>query len=340
MRDPRAEGVSRRELLGRLTLGATAGILGVRPEFAIAEPPPETTRIRLAHVPGICIAPYFVAKEFLPTEGFTDVQDVRMAGTVAIKAVVAGEVDIGMNFSGPLTARIDAGDPLVVLAGVHVGCFSLIGGERVRAIRDLQGKTVAIYNDLGGPEHVFLASMAAYVGLDPRTAICWVIHPFDESTRLLAEGQVDAVLAFPPQTQELRDRQVGQVVVNSLVDRPWSQYFCCMAYAHREFVRTHPVAIKRALRAFFKAAAVCSREPERVARFLVDEGYTRTYAYALETMQEIRYHHWREYEAEDTIRFYALRLQEAGMIKATPQKIISQGTDWRFLNALKKELKG
>jgi NitT/TauT family transport system substrate-binding protein len=340
MRDQRAEGVSRRELLRGLTLGATAGLLGVRSAFATAEPPPETTRIRLAHIPGICIAPYFVAKEFLPTEGFTDVQDIRMAGTLAIKAVIAGEVDIAMNFSGPLTVRIDAGDPLVVLAGIHVGCFSLIGGERVRAIRDLQGKTVAIYNDLSGPEHVFLASMAAYVGLDPRTDIRWVTHPLEESTRLLAEGKVDAVLAFPPQTQELRDRQVGQVVVNSLVDRPWSQYFCCMAYAHREFVRTHPVAIKRALRAFFKAAAVCSIEPERVARFLVDGGYTRTYEYALETMKDIRYNHWREYEAEDTIRFYALRLQEAGMTKATLQKIIAQGTDWRFLNALKKELKG
>ena len=30
---------------------------------------------------------------------------------------------------------------------------------------------------------------------------------------------------------------------------------------------------------------------------------------------------------------------EAGMIKSTPQKIISQGTDWRFLKELKKELK-
>jgi NitT/TauT family transport system substrate-binding protein len=113
-----------------------------------------------------------------------------------------------------------------------------------------------------------------------------------------------------------------------------------MAYARREFVRTSPVATKRALRAILKANAVCSLEPERVARFLVDEGYTRTYAYALETMQDVGYNRWREYDAEDTIRFYALRLQEAGLIKATPQKIITQGTDWHFFTALKKELKG
>jgi NitT/TauT family transport system substrate-binding protein len=35
-----------------------------------------------------------------------------------------------------------------------------------------------------------------------------------------------------------------------------------------------------------------------------------------------------------------LRLREAGMIKSTPNKIIADGTDWRFLKELKRELKG
>src|SRR5713226_6194879 len=56
-------------------------------------------------------------------------------------------------------------------------------------------------------------------------------------------------------------------------------------------------------------------------------------------MQEIPYSHWREYDPEDTVRFYALRLHEVGMIKSSPQKIIAEGTDWRFFNELKKELK-
>jgi len=131
-------------LLGGLTLVATAGLLGVRPEPVAAEPPPETTRIRLAHHPAICTAPYFLAKEFLSAEGFTDVQDVKMESGWSIKAMVAREIDIALNFSGPLITRVDAGDPLVILAGIHVGCFQLFGGERVRAIRDLKGKTVAL----------------------------------------------------------------------------------------------------------------------------------------------------------------------------------------------------
>ena len=69
-------------------------------------------------------------------------------------------------------------------------------------------------------------------------------------------------------------------------------------------------------------------------------GYTAHYAYALQALQEIPYGQWREYDSEDTVRFYALRLHEVGMIKSSLQKIIAQGTDWRFLTALKKELKG
>ena len=29
----------------------------------------------------------------------------------------------------------------------------------------------------------------------------------------------------------------------------------------------------------------------------------------------------------------------SGMIKSTPQQIIAEGTDWRFLNEIKRELK-
>jgi NitT/TauT family transport system substrate-binding protein len=71
----------------------------------------------------------------------------------------------------------------------------------------------------------------------------------------------------------------------------------------------------------------------------VEKGFAQDYDYALQTIKELPYGKWREYDPEDTVRFYALRLHEVGMIKSTPQKIIAQGTDWRFFNELKKELK-
>jgi NitT/TauT family transport system substrate-binding protein len=157
--------------------------------------------------------------------------------------------------------------------------------------------------------------------------------------RLFLEGKADAFLGFPPQPQEMRAKKIGRVLVNSATDRPWSQYFCCLLTASKEFVRTNPVATKRALRAILKAADLCAADPERAARILVDRGYAPRYDLALQVMRELPYNKWREYDAEDTLRFYALRLHEVGMIKASPQKILAQSTDWRFVTELKRELK-
>jgi NitT/TauT family transport system substrate-binding protein len=56
-------------------------------------------------------------------------------------------------------------------------------------------------------------------------------------------------------------------------------------------------------------------------------------------LSELPYDKWREYDPEDTLRFYALRLREAGFIKSSPNKIITESVDWHFLNELKRELK-
>jgi NitT/TauT family transport system substrate-binding protein len=330
---------TRREFLRGLTLGGTAAFLGLRPDVFAAEPPPETTRIRLIQGPALCLAPQYMAEELLRSEGFTDVQYVKLAtGDRQAKALASGEIDITMTVVGPAIIRLDAGDPIVLLAGVHVGCYELFGTNGVRAIRDLKGKIVAVIG-LGSGQHVLLSSMLSYVGLDPRKEINWVVRPPVEGMQLLAEGKVDAYMAFPPEPQELRAKKIGQVVINTMMDRPWSQYFCCIVTGNREFVRKNPVATKRALRGILKMTDVVAHEPERAARFLVDEGYTKNFNYALEAMKDIPYNKWREYDPEDTLRFYALRLHEVGMIKSSPQKIIAQGTDWRFLKELKKEMR-
>jgi NitT/TauT family transport system substrate-binding protein len=69
----------------------------------------------------------------------------------------------------------------------------------------------------------------------------------------------------------------------------------------------------------------------------VDEAFGR--GRTLQSLHTVPYDKWREYDAEDTVRLSALRLHETGMIKSSPQKIIAEGTDWRFLDELKRELK-
>ena len=182
--------------------------------------------------------------------------------------------------------------------------------------------------------------MVAHIGLDPDKDINWVTPgPTRTPMQLFAERQADAFLGFAPEPQELRARKIGHAILNMATDKPWSQYFCCTVFGNRDFVRAHPIATKRCLRAILKAADICAAEPERVARQLVDEGVTDQYDYALQTLTEVPYKVWREFDQEDSMRFYALRLREVDMIKSTPNEILAQGTDWRFLNELKRELK-
>ena len=143
--------------------GTGAALLGLKSDAVAAEPAPETTRIRLTSIPGVCVAPRDGSEELLRVEGFTDVQDVKLQLGGLYKAFASGDVDISMAYAPPFIIQIEAGEPILLLGGVHAGCYELFGSQRVRAIRDLKGKTVAIPAQ-GSPHHVFLASMAAYVG--------------------------------------------------------------------------------------------------------------------------------------------------------------------------------
>jgi NitT/TauT family transport system substrate-binding protein len=330
---------SRRDFLAGLSVAGAAAAFGSGTALA-DEGPLETTAIRLLRTSGICGAPIYIAEELLRAEGFAEVQYVPVpaGGVAGAEVTTRGEADFLLTFAAPLLIPMDAGEPLTVIAGAHVGCFELFANDTVHRIADLKGKRVGVLA-IGGSNHVFLASMAAYVGLDPDRDINWVTSSSPKPKELFVEGKIDAFLGFPPEAQEMRARNIGHVIVNSTVDRPWSQYFCCMVAGNTDFVREHPVATKRVLRAILKAADFCAAESARAARRLVDGGFTQRYDYALQTLTDLPYDRWREYDPEDTLRFYALRLHEAGMITSTPNKIIAEGTDWRFLNELKLELK-
>jgi NitT/TauT family transport system substrate-binding protein len=319
-----------------MALTAAAAVLGLSPRSADAEPPPEITRLRLARYPydHACLAPQWIAEELLKAEGFTD---VTFTTTVdGIGDLAAGKLDFAGGDIMSVLLALDAGRPLVVIGGIHAGCFELFGTSRVRSLLDLKNRTVAV-GWAGG--EALVTAMATYVGFDPRRDAKLIQPPSKEAIELLAHEKIDALLGFPPEPQELRKRNVGHVVVSTSEDRPWSQYFCCMAAVNAQFVKKNPTATKRMLRAFLKATNMCALEPERVGRFLVDRGFVKNHDYAVQAIKEIPYTRWREYDPADTMRFYALRLHETGMIKTSPLKIIARSTEWRFFNELRRELK-
>jgi NitT/TauT family transport system substrate-binding protein len=329
----------RRSVLQMLAAAGAAGLAGGR-AWAASALPPETRRVRLNKVASACVAPLYVAEELLHAEGFESVEYIggAVGGIPDAMRMGAGEIDIGMNFAAPLMVALDRGAPLVMLSGVHAGCFELFANPSVGTITGLKGKTVSVVAQ-NSAQHVFLASIATSVGIDPNRDIRWVTHPSAEGKRLLATGGIDAYLGFPPDPQELRAKKVGRVMLNSALDRPWSQYFCCMAVANREWAVRHPVAAMRATRAILKASELCAADAEIGARAFLDQGFPFDPVHLRQALRDLPFGKWREYNPEETMRFYALRLREAGMVKSAPQKLIANGSDWRILDRLRKEMK-
>src|SRR5437667_6698238 len=317
---------NRRDLLLAGACAASAAILWSAAAQLRAEgpnPPPETATIRLAKNPVICIAPQYVVSDLLNAEGFTNVVYVQSdAGVEQTKAVGKGDLDFTLHFSGPLLLQVDRGLSITILAGIHAGCFELFAKEGIRSVADLKGRTVGIQG-LETSRHVLLSAMATLVGLNPARDIEWVTSASAKPIELFAEGKINAFLEFPPEPQRLRAQNIGHVIVNSAQDRPWSQYFCCMLAGNREFVRKNPIATKHVVRAMLRATDLCVSEPALVAQRMVDRGFTLRQDYALQTLADVPYNRWRDYDPEATIRFYALRLREARMLKSNPAKIIA-----------------
>ena len=298
----------------------------------------ETTRLRFAAIPGsACLAPQYVAEELLRADGFDDIQYVPMAPSKIAPALEAGEIDMQIHTVGIPIVNADTSSAVVMLAGVHAGCFELFARDGIRSMADLKGKRVSV-GFIGSGRHVHLAAMMAYIGIDPNAEVIWTTDGAADALRLFSTGELDGYMAFAPEPQDLRARGARPAIVSTAVDRPWSHYDCCVLTASRTFVERHPVATKRASRAILKAADICASQPERAAQRVADLGIADRDA-SLRSLGQLPYSVWREYDPEDTVRFYSLLLQQVGMIKSTPDQIIKNGTDWRFLNELKQELK-
>lgn len=331
--------IGRRAVLGGLAAGVGGAML--KPGGAEADAPLETTTIRLIRdrqFPVLCYAPQYVAEQFLKMEGFEDIQYVSLGddGSYA-NALIDGTADLSAALGVDWVMPIARGEPITVLSGMHAGCVEIFANDNVDTVQDLKGKRIAVHG-LGSPERYLLSSILAYIGYKDED-VEWVFAHPNDWMGLLTSGKIDAMATFPPLNYIMHDQEIGHVILNTTTDNPWRHYFCCMVAANSDFVKQSPVAAKRVLRAILKANQLCSETPEIAAQWLVDEGQSPNIDFALRTLEDLPYDAWSNYDPADTLRFYALRLNEAGLIDATPQDILANGTDWRFIEELLVELK-
>ncbi len=180
----------------------------------------------------------------------------------------------------------------------------------------------------------------AYVGLDPDKDIQYAEVSGPEAVGLFKRGEIDAFMSFPPGPQKLRAAGIGHTLLDTNVDRPWSQYFCCLLIGRRDFIKDNPIATRKVIRSILTANDMVAQDPTKAAQMMLERKLRPAddQKFLAQAYSEIPYDKWRHYSPEDTIRYYALRLKELGIIDSNPQGIISQNTNWSHIASLKDEL--
>ena len=245
-----------------------------RPGSLADEGPPETTTIRLACDPTICLAPGTSPRTCCARKASPISATCR--GRLTLSTMVArGEIDFDLDTAAWVVSHLDAGEPITALAGVHSGCYELFAHEPIRTISDLKGKRVGIQSSARAGT-CYSRSWRRMSGSTRTRTSTGSPAPTGNPMELFAEGKVDAFLGVParaagaarPQDRSRDPQHRPRTSHGRSTSAAW-------LFGNREFVRDHPVATKRVLRAILKAADICAAEPERAAQQLVDGGFTR-----------------------------------------------------------------
>ena len=306
--------------------------------------PPETTTIRIDAIVG-CDPWTWLADDFFKEEGFTDVRYADQASLVSSAGVASGRSDIDVNFGNDLAARVDAGYPIVALAGTHTGCIELWARPGINSLRDLRGKRVVVYKKdiLDDLFYGLWVSFLASVGID-RSEVQFAEDDDSSHTSIdyFLNGRADAILASITEGPALRasPNTPGKLVVDFGMDKPWSQQFCCLLVANSDWAKAHPNATKRATRAVLRAIDQGAKDRARAVVAAVQKQVPDAAdpQLLLEAIKSLNYG-WRDFDPEETLRFYALRLADAKLLKKPPSRILAEGTNFAFFRQMQKELK-
>ena len=200
----RTEALSRRTILktvGAVGLAASAGALGSRVFApAVAGPAP---KIRLAwgdiaacHSPlGFGVANGLFAKHNLDVELYPFASN----GQTVIQALATSKADAGAGLLGDWLKPLEQGFDVKLFVGSHGGCGRLFASEKsgIKDLKDLKGKTIAVYAMGASPQTVLQVSIFK-AGVDPQDDVTWKVVPFDLVGETVARGEADAGMHIDP----------------------------------------------------------------------------------------------------------------------------------------------
>jgi len=208
------------------------------------------------------IAPidYFIAEQlgYFKAEGL-DVRLVQIRASVAVVAMLAGEVDALASISTAISAAQKGASIKVLAVTLHRPLFWLVARPEFKTISELKGKVVGAVS-IGGAQHGALRYMLRQGGLNPDTDVTTIVAgDVPAQLQSLASNAIQASAFSPPTVIVARDRFKMNVLAS--VVQEYSTIQNGLAVTERK-LKEQPQAIRALLRARARASRQFHENPQ------------------------------------------------------------------------------
>jgi len=199
-----------------------------------------------------------------------DVETIYAPGNTAMRALVAGEVDvIGGSGAFPIVATLQGLDNVVVAASQKTLDYQLVVLPRLEKSEDLIGKKLGISN-FGTASEFALRDILQRVGIDPEKVAILQIGDTSTRTASLASGHIDGTILNPPSSFVARKKGLRILLDSSELQIP---YIGGAAITLRHIIKESPEKLRRFIRAYVEASYIFKSNKEISLSVL--EKYTR-----------------------------------------------------------------
>jgi ABC-type nitrate/sulfonate/bicarbonate transport system substrate-binding protein len=267
---------------------------------------------------------------YFRTEGL-EVQKIQIQPEIAVKALLAGEVDYISAWGATVQAAMTGAPIKVVAAMVSRPLHVLISRPAIRIGRDLKGKTLGV--DSAGSRIDYLSRLAVrYLGLDPDKDVK-IIDTGESLFRVAAlkDGSIDATTVDVALAVKMEEAGMKRLLhLGDIIDIPTTGIAVTAAK-----LATHREQIKKVIQATFRGARFIKQKRPETIRIIQSQlrvtssQATKTYDSAIRSFTD------DGFVSQRAVSLDVRRTKEEIRLSKDPS--LSEVADWSLLREMKLE---
>lgn len=282
----------------------------------------------------LCQAPMWIAYEngYYEEEGLSNVSLIAADNDTCKIGLNNGTMPVStgdFEYFQSMESGIDA----KVVDGLNLGCIKVVAkaGSDINSAEDLKGKKIAVNNIGGTPYQVLcLWLQNAGISVDAKDKEVEIL-PYDDGNlelQALESGEVAAAAVWDPYGPKAVEEGTVKVLFDNGTDGDLAGRYCCFVVASNKALEEHPSEIAALLRAFHKAEAWISENPDEALDIIIDKKYAEVdnRELAKEMLLSYQFDVIAEgnHDTEADVSYYAQWLYDIGQLSTDPTEFTEQ----------------